>query len=297
MSFLRVPLRIAVIGLVASLGLAACSGEKGDDDNLSDAAANLSNLMPIPDTPSTLGRAGVLEAIGAATSAFSAGIDDSAEQRPLAGRRFALRMPFGCPGDQASATDPLRLTVRDDGSRYEARAAFSIGGDDIEDVSNANADSDGETPPPVDLVEGFWIEQPWLLTEQCAAPRRAEAGKPGEGGDEQEDSASRAPSIQTAPTHEHSVGIARFVTPTDSRVGTRSGRDYVKVVTLREGETPPPGLFLLVEGRLRAWPDGKVVRCRTATSGGRPVCIAGATIDRVAFERVDNGTLVAEWTN
>jgi hypothetical protein len=295
MSFLRVPPRIAVIGLVASLALAACSGEKGDDDNLADVAANLSNLMPIPDTPSTLGRAGVLEAIGAATSAFSAGADDSAEQRALAGRRFAFRMAFGCPGDQASATDPLRLTVRDDGSRYEARAAFSISSDDIEDVSDANADRNGETPPPADLVEGFWIEQPWLLTEQCPAPRRADPGDAGDAGET--DSPTQAPSTQTVPTHEHSVGIARFVTPTDSRVGTRSGRDYVKVVTLREGETPPPGLFLLVEGRLRAWPEGKVVRCRTATSGGRPVCIAGATIDRVAFERVDNGTLVAEWTN
>jgi hypothetical protein len=60
--------------------------------------------------------------------------------------------------------------------------------------------------------------------------------------------------------------------------------------------------LLVVEGRLAAWPGGKVIRCRDATdggvlSGGRPPCIIGVTMDRVAFERADDRTLIAEWTN
>lgn len=287
------PLRrvtLPAAALCLSLMLAGCSVDSDDGNNLEDTAANIANLMPIPETPSTLDRGGLLAAIGEATNAYAAGLDDSEAQRALAGRRFAFRMPFGCAGDGAPSDGPLRLSVREDGKSYEARVTYSIKVDDIALVAPEAEDADGK--PMVETVEGFWIEQPWLLAERCPVPlSQTIAASEDDEKSESDKSAAKPLAL------EHSVGLASFVTPSDSRVGTRAGRDYVKVVTLKDGETPPPGMFLLIEGRLRAWPDGKAIHCRPAPSGNRPICIAGVSIDRVAFERTDNRTLVAEWAN
>lgn len=291
-----------LVGLLAGAALlSACRNDATEDDNRGDVASNLTNIMPLPETSPTIDRAALLAAIGEAASAYAAGTDDMAAQRALAGRRFAFRMAFGCNDEQAIPKDaPLRLNIRADGKSYEARARFSI---DAEEAgfaftkAEASTASDKAAPAAkaaVETVEGFWIERPWLLAEQCPKEPAAAPDEPTTE-DAKDKDAADAPA--PLPPREHSAGIAQYFTPADSRVGTRAGRDYVKVVTLAEGQTAPKGMMLLVEGRLRAWPDGKIIECRDSRTGGRPVCIAGITVDRVAFERADDRTVVAEWTN
>ena len=190
----------------------------------------------------------------------------------------------------------LRGTYR---ANRAAVGALLLQGDPEVDLLVRSSESDGGdgfTPLTlaVETVEGFWIERPWLLAEQCPKELATAPGEPTTDDAKGKDAADAPAPL---PPREHTAGIAQYFTPADSRVGTRAGRDYVKVVTLAEGQTAPKGMMLLVEGRLRAWPDGKIIECRDSRTGGRPICIAGITVDRVAFERADDRTVVAEWTN
>jgi hypothetical protein len=302
---LRFP-SLAVAALIA-LAMAACRSEPTNEQEAGDPAANFANLMPIPATDPTLDRAALIEAVEAAASSFSIGADDGDLQRSLAGRRFAFRMVFGCPG-QAKDTTPsdMRLTVREGGRSYEVRATFSLdaaaaGFESIQAANNA-ATSDSLTPA-VEAVEGFWIQHPWIKTEAC--PRPIEPSPSLESGARDAVIAGKGTADDAEDMQgevERSIGLARFFTSNDSRVGARAGRDYVKVVALDNGQLPPPGIFLFVEGRLRAWPDGKVIECHEPRRTGHPVasrpsCVVGVNIDRVAFERADDRSIIAEWSN
>ncbi len=291
-----------------SLSLAACGGERTQEQNLEDAASNLANLMPIPTTASTLDRSGLINAAEEAASAYATGTDDGDMQRSMSGRRFAFRMAFGCPGFPLpdAAAPSMRLKMREDGKSYEVRATFSLNAADAgfaKPSASAPATAGPDPSPVVETVEGFWIQRPWLRAEQCPkfplqpvspnADGEKETPKADAGGDQQ---------LPVPIEPDRTIGIARFFTSSDSRVGAREGRDYVKIATIAEGKPPPPGIFLVVEGRLRAWPDGKVIECRDALengkpTGGRPSCIIGTTIDRVAFERADDRAVIAEWSN
>lgn len=284
---------------LAALGMAAgCSQDDRVDRNQSDTAQAATNApVQVPQPTPLLDRAGLLDAIRAAAGAFAAGVDDRKVQKDLDGRRFAVRLAFACDGpvDEAS-TAPLRMTVRAGGRSMEIRAMPDL------DVAGAAPDEGGSNnPAAIQSAEGFWFSYPWLLAEQCPAPRavasREVAGREGASGTpprtpEPDNRDARTVSVET----ERSAGIAQYFTSEDSRLLNRSGRGYSKVVPLAEGEVPPRGLFLLLEGRLRTWPDGFVIRCRVARQATQPSCVAAATIDRVAVERMDDRSILAEWT-
>lgn len=287
------------VAALAGLGMAAgCSREDPVDRNRSDSAQAATNApLEVPQPTPLLDRAGLLDAIRAAAGAFAAGADDRKLQADLDGRRFAVRLAFACDGpvDEAS-TAPLRMTVRAGGRSMEIRAM-----PDLDVAGAAPGEGGSDNPAAIQSAEGFWFSYPWLLAEQCPAPRavasREVAGREG---------ASRGPPITPGPDDrdartvseetERSAGIAQYFTSEDSRLLDRSGRGYSKVVPLAEGEAPPKGLFLLLEGRLRTWPDGYVIRCRAAQKGTQPSCVAAATIDRVAVERIGDRSILAEWT-
>lgn len=287
------------VAALAGLGMAAgCSQDDPVDRNRSDTAQAATNgSLQVPQPTPLLDRAGLLDAIRAAAGAFAAGVDDRKVQGDLDGRRFAVRLAFACDGpvDEAS-TAPLRMTVRAGGRSMEIRAMPDL------DVAGAAPDEGrNDNPGAIQSAEGFWFSYPWLLAEQCPAPR-AVASREVEG----RESASRSPATTPGPDDrgaktasmdsERSAGIAQYFTSEDSRLLNRSGRGYSKVVPLAEGEAPPRGLFLLLEGRLRTWPDGLVIRCRVARKATQPSCVAAATIDRVAVERIDDRSILAEWT-
>ncbi|WP_312160552.1 hypothetical protein [Phenylobacterium sp.] len=221
--------------------------------------------------PPAASRADLLAAAAAAASAYAAGTAPQGSD-PLAGRTFTIRSAFGCLG-------PAR----------EGRPAAGLAGwaprakDAAVELSLTPADWSAS---PLfaqaiearlwDGAEGYWIDRPWLAAETCPAG-------PAE--------PSETPSPQT-------VGLAAVFEPQGSRFGRRKGRAYG--FTLRgTGEAPPAlpakGFRLVLEGRFATFPDGRTIQCRADGPDQRPLCVAAATLDRVAFEDGDTGGQISEW--
>lgn len=263
------PVRTRLLSFVIPLLLMACQREEAEPSNAvaPEAATNLAETLPLPDP--AMDRSAFLAAVAAAASAHTAGVDDRKAQAALDGRRFAIRLRFGCggPAETVSAA-PLRWTANEDGNSFEIRATpdLSI---DLKQFD----DSQGET---IEAVEGFWLERPWLTSDACPA-RSADA-------------------LAAAGSPPQLVGIAQYFTEQDSRVEQRSGRSYVSVEKVASPEElPKDGLVLRLEGRLRTWPGGKVVICRGTGATLPPQCIAAIRLDRAAFERPGSGEVLAEW--
>ena len=66
---------------------------------------------------------------------------------------------------------------------------------------------------------------------------------------------------------------------------------------LREGEQPSPeGYNLVLSGRLRQLPGGRVIACRLTNPDVPPDCILSVLFDRVWIERPETKAIVAEWS-
>jgi hypothetical protein len=260
--------------LFAAILLSGCDPKAPADPAAGNASASpdqensalaLPEVLPAPRPE--LDRAALLTAVARAASAHAAGQQD---RQNLAGRRFTLKIRFGCGDAGGTGAGPISWTYDEAEQRLTIRARPDI------DAEAAGFGEDGEET--IEAVEGFWISQPWLLTDACAA-----AAEEGEG------AAAAAP----PPT----VGIAQHFTAQDSRVQRRAERSY-EIVRRAEPAIVPPaeGFNLVLEGRLEAWPQGQVIRCRGAGSAARPVCVISAEFDRVAFENPQNGLTIAQWS-
>lgn len=223
--------------------------------------------------PPALSRADLLAAAGAAASAYASGAAPEGPD-PLAGRSFTIRTPFGCPASASEAGPGL------------AGAALRTKSKTVE-LSLTPADwaasplaAEAVEAKLWDAVEGYWIDRPWLQSEACP-----------QGSAPAEDAPVPTPSPQT-------VGLAAVFEPEGSRFGRRNGRAY-SFTARGEREAPPippaKGYRLVLEGRFAAFPDGRAIRCRADSPDQRPVCIAAAQLDRVAFEDADTGAQISEW--
>lgn len=229
---------------------------------------------PSPLPPPPLSRADLVRhANGAAARVTGEGAGPAEDGRALVGRRFVLRLPFGCDGAQprggrgqtSALYDPEAQTVR-----LNARPSDWIGLPVVQTIGGAAPEA----------VEGFWITRPWSFSEACP-PARAETA---------------APPSPTAPSPE-TLGLAQFFGVGDSRILRRGDRPYEHVRRLAGGDT---GLLshsyvLVLEGRLRAYPDGRPLRCWSESADHRPVCLYSVQFERVAFEDAADGATLAEW--
>lgn len=267
--------------------------------------------------PPALGRADLLQAVMVAASDYAAGTAATGAD-PLAGRSFTIRAPFGCTTEPAQPAPGL------------AGRALRAKGQSVE-LSLTPADW---TASPLvaaaveakvwDAVEGYWIDRPWLLSDGCppaAAPpetaaepapdaaavevdKAAKTSKAAKGtkdakGAKTAKDAEAAPEPAAPPAASpQTVGLAVVFGPEGSRFGRRNGRAYSFTVR-GEGETPPAppakGYRLVLEGRFATFPDGRSIRCRAETPDQRPLCVAAAQLDRVAFEDADTGGVISEW--
>jgi len=227
---------------------------------------------PAPKT--TWGRRELIASANALSAAYAAdGAGAAGATESPAGRKFMLRIPFGCEGPQVRPGgsqayyefDPEKRTVR-----LLARPAI---------WTTLPVVQETVTPDRLEAVEGFWIPQPWSPTERCPPPR----DKP-------------VPASPTPPAAE-TLGLARLFEPGASRIGRRGERAYEHVVKLDDGEPLPlaQGYRLVLEGRLAAFPDGRVAHCWNESAAHRPVCLYAVEFDRVAFETGDESRLLAEW--
>lgn len=268
------PARLSVVALAASgLVLTACQREEAPPPPPAQTAAPEAPAVSVA-SPPVLSRAELLQAMDVAASAYAAGRPAGGDG--LAGRRFAVRQAFGCggpspPSGEDAAGDGV---ARWSWGRERRALQLSLVPGDWSDSPLIAGGADSW-----EAAEGFWLPRPWLRTDGC----------PGVQGDPLA-SGPAAPSPQT-------VGLAAVFEEDGSRLDRRNGRAYSFAVR-GEGDQPPAaptgGYRLVLEGRLTAFADGRAIHCRASSPDQRPVCIAAAQIDRVAFEDA-SGAVLSEW--
>lgn len=259
----------------AAVGLAALTG---CDREAAPTAAPAAPALPVPAPlpPPSVQRADLLGAIDLARSAYAAG--EANPSNALKGRVFSVRQAFGCAGPVAAAPpgqarwawDKARKAIEISLTPADWTAAPVLAG-------ASGADSHWEA------VEGFWLTRPWLRADGCPAPPILPVTPAGQ----------TPPPVP--PAAAPVAGLAAVFETGGSRVSRRDGRAYA--FTQRgepTAEIPLGGYRLLIEGRLTAFPDGYVIRCRAMSPDAEPVCIAAAEVDRVAVEDA-SGKLLREW--
>lgn len=265
--------RIAVAALCLA-ALPACSRQPGSNEA---AAANapIVNLpavtpsIPLPEPP--LDRAQLLTAAIQAASDFAGGIDDSAAQRELADRKFELRIRFGCGAPGASGAFSWSFDPKSRTLKVKATPDLSLDDAPVAAVAGKRFDS----------VEGFWLVRPWMLEARCpnaAAP------------------AATSPIAAAAPAQQlETIGIGQFFTAAEPRTLQRSGRSYQVTKRLDEGDQPSGGFDLVLEGRLVALADSRVIACTGGNAATPPQCVISASMDTVRIERADTQDVLGEW--
>lgn len=253
-------------GLAAAVALLSSCGPREQAAAPAPATAPPQTAPVPPSAPPVLGRAELLAAVAATASAVAAGDPPPAAASALAGRRFALRLPFGCFGPAPDATagyaydagkQVLKLTARPEPWTEAPWARALVG------------------TPQTEAIEGFWIRRPWMTGEACPAA---------------------APSPMIAPAPE-TVGLAQVFEEGGSRLQRRAGRPYEATEKLEIAPPPGQGGFrLALEGRVAAPADGGPIRCRAGHPDTPPLCLVRVDIDRVAFEDAA-GRQFAEWRN
>jgi hypothetical protein len=273
---------ICSVALACAACVAGCQAR--DDTAPSPRASDSPGLSQLPIADPPLDRETLLLAVMRAASAAALGEENGSVQQALDGKRFELRLRFGCPGEELAGAYGRRWTHDQDGRIVRIRIGPEIEGDTplVDDLAG----------PDIEAVEGFWIHRPWQLKAGCPAPPAASSAE----GDAQASAPSPTePTADTANEAAPSLGIAQFFRETDARTHRRGSRAYEAAENLSEGEAPSrTGYDLIVHGRLQSLPDGRVIACRAAGMQ-RPACVISARFEEVSLERADTGKLLAEW--
>ncbi|MGZ8284416.1 MAG: hypothetical protein ACXW27_03025 [Allosphingosinicella sp.] len=222
-----------------------------------------------------LGRADLIALAAAAADAAAAGRDPGPEIAQADGRRFELRLPFGCTGPAGEdAAAPMRW-------RYDSKAeALRISVDPV--VWTARDWWPAEAANGVEAIEGFWIARPWTSSEACP-----------QGG---ERSAGDGMAAVTLPGQTLAVG--QIFMAESGRGGRRDGKPYGAVVRVAEGQLDSTGGFRLrISGRIARTGNAGPVRCRRpAGPEQRPICLVSVVMDEVAVENSASGETLATWS-
>lgn len=202
-----------------------------------------------------------------ASGAADAAAGGPAVSDQMAGRRFVIRIPFGCAGPSENSETPLGWSYDAEEQRLRVRVTPQQW---IEMPWVAGRLEGRE----VESVEGFWMPRPWTRSEACPAEPPAESGQ-----------------------RSSSLGIAQFFGPESSRVGQRRGRALQTVERLSPDELRPgAGFHLLLEGRIAQIPGGgSTVLCHATGAYDRPTCLIAAEFDRVAIENPATQRVLAQW--
>jgi hypothetical protein len=290
------PVAAWLIAAAGSAMLPAC--QPAEQKNTVEPPAAAPSKVPL--APAPMDREALLQAIARAASVAASGADDAAVQRQLDGKPIEVRIRFGCEGpSERLADDPLGWTYDAEEGTLRARALPTISIDDP-----AVAQIAGEA---VEAVEGFWIARPWLLRAACPAkpapppgPTEAETqgeAKPTAKAPEKPAGDDVLKPVQPA-VRSPKVGIAQFFTATDARTRRRDMRAYETVNTIgKDQRVGTQGFDLVLAGRLRTLPGGKVIACTISGIDAPPDCIVSAQIDQVRMERPGTKAILARWAD
>lgn len=223
-----------------------------------------------PAPPVTATRGDLVAAAVKAADAYAAGTAGVGGQ-DLVGRRFRVRLTFGCGGptaDPGSAQAYYQYDPAGSALRLVARPAVWT---DLPLVRAA------PTPAGTESVEGFWLPRPWLTSEACPSRRTV------------------APPATPTPVEAPTLGLAMLHAAAASRVERRGQRPYEHVVKLDTAEIAQARTFgLVLEGKISGFSDGAAIHCWSESAEHRPVCLYAVDIDRVAFEDA-KAAVLANW--
>lgn len=220
--------------------------------------------LPVPSPP--LSRADLIALSARAASAYATGAPPPAQDAGLSGRRFIVRIAFGCEGPRDEDAAPPAAYWEQDPARgtIALRAHPQIWTTTawVRELAGS---------AQFDAVEGFWLPRPWITSEDC--PAQAAAGG------------------------EKTLGLAMFFAPNSSRVLQRGARAYEFVGKAPDGGAPvaPKGFRLILAGRIAGFEGGEPARCHAAGPDQRPACLIAVDFDQVAFEDPATGETLAEW--
>ena len=266
--------RTGLLLLACAAGLAVAGCDRREDTTPAPADPAPAPAAPLADP--VLDRAAILSAVDAEASRTAAGLAAAATGDPLAGRRFRMRVAFGCLGPEPAPPEGVsdagapRWSRSGDGRSIRLRftpADWTAG------------DATGPAVEGFEQVGGVWINQPWMRSEGCPAPG--------------------LPALDTfvlpAPP---SVALALLRAEGASRLGRADDRAFTFTVRGQgDAAAPDPvrGYRLVLEGRLTPWADGRVIRCRVSRTDSRPPCAVGVVLDRLAYEDGATGETLSEW--
>jgi hypothetical protein len=226
-------------------------------------------LPPLPLTRHDL-IAGAIRAAGlfAAKGVLPGGAD------PLVGRRFSIRLPFGC-GGVAAGFGALQMSVAYNAvNRSVALTAQPGAWAGLPLMQNLpNAES-------LERVEGFWIPRAWTDDDSCSLHTPAIGA-----------------AVPTAPTAQ-TVGLAQLFESGGSRAGQHGQQPYSFTRKLPDDAAAILGhsYWLVLEGTVTGYTDGQALHCWQESPEHQPVCIFAVRFDRVAFQDADSGETLATWT-
>lgn len=220
--------------------------------------------------PSALGRVELIEAAREASGAYAAQLAVPSDNIALAGRRFVLRLPFGCNGPAQDAEELGSSGWHYDPETQTLRAQVTP------EVWTESPWALAASGQPFEAAEGFWIARPWSPSDSCPVP------------------SAGALLDQASPAQ--TFGIARFFEPGSSRAARRNGEAYRFSKKVAPEQAPgAQGLRLLIEGRLSVDPSRQPIGCWAASPDVRPVCVFNARFDRVAITDASGRTVFSEW--
>lgn len=234
-----------------------------------------SNAVPqYPASRGVLGRSEFIALAAAAADAAASGREPGAEITDAEGRRFALRLPLGCSGpvdETSNATMRWRYDATDKALRLY-----------VEPVRWQPEDWwVKDAPSGIDAIEGFWVKQPWTLSEACPPSD----DQPAAGGSE--------PVLLPGQT----LAVGQIFATQDTRGTGRDGKAYEAVVRVPEDELDTSrGFRIRISGRIGGGVHGPV-RCHQP--GGpeqRPICLVLAVLDEVAIENAASNDTLATWS-
>ena len=278
---------LVAFAMAGALVVGACkpTAETGEGNTAGPPSApasepKITDALPLP-TPA-LDREALLRRVAEAASASAGGVDDRAAQSELDGRQFTLRIRFGCGGPaRDAAAGPMSWSYEEETQALKVRAA--------PDLSQAQPVIGAMAGEAFEAAEGFWLPRPWLFADACPPAAANGQGAP---------SGPAAPPIKGPIAGEGpgSVGIAQFFTSSDSRVSRRSARSFETVQKVEFEQVPSGvGFNLVLSGRLKTFPDGRVIRCVSTDPNVRPICVLSAELSSVSLENARTGASMAEW--
>ena len=292
-------------GVFVALLIAAVLIARPKDVEIVDTPPVVREPPPQTDAPILpLTRADLIDAAGRAADAHARGVAITPQDSALVGRRFTLRLPFGCTGSSAADSDaPLRWTYDPAEQTLRVWVTPSV----WTDAAPVRAAAEGID---FEAAEGFWIERPWLRSGDCPIlPQEDVAPNPvaeqpapdGNAVSAADDTvAEPATPVDTAEippvVPRRTLALVELFEPGSRRAARRNGRPYTIVTNLAPGAIDlSKGLRVVVTGRLAQMRQGAPIVCTGTLIDERPLCMIGAEIDRVAITDASGQRILGEW--